>query len=216
MTPVAKALGLSTSDVRAQLRSGKSLNELAAGAGLAHDDLIAAIRAGLPSSATNRRSTTSATGPAGTAATGRGGAASTGPGGAPSTGLPGAASTVAAATAATGTGPSLAAGATGASTTAGDSTAIAERIAAAKGRPRPDGFGGSGDGSGSSSAGDGSRVIGDQGKLSALSTQFNVKDGSLNSASSAKELVDLLQQNGADLSQLKNVLKSGDLLNTTA
>jgi hypothetical protein len=159
MRPVAKALGLSTSDVRAQLRTGKSLNDLADAAGLPRGDLIAAIRAG-------------------TAATGV-------------------------------TGASAAAGVS-------DATAVAERTAAAKGRPRPDGFGRSGEGAGSSSSGDGNRVIGDQGKLGALSRHFNVEDGSLNSAASAKELVDRLQQNGADLSQLKNVLKSGDLLNTTA
>jgi hypothetical protein len=141
ITPVPKALGLSSADVRAQLRSGKSLHDVANPPGV-----------------------------------------------------------------------------TGASTTAGatDPAAIAERAAATAGRPRRDGFDGSGGDAGSSSRGTDSRVVGDRAKLSELSSAFNVDNGSLNSASSAKELVGLLQQNGADLGQLKNVLKSGDLLDTTA
>jgi len=119
--------------------------------------------------------------------------------------------------------PNLPAGVTGASTTASvtDPAAIAERTAATKGRPRRDGFDGSGgdpgsSSTGSSSTGTRSRVVGDQGKLSELSNAFNVDNGSLSAASSAKEVVGLLQRNGADLGQLKNVLKSGDLLDTTA
>jgi hypothetical protein len=69
---------------------------------------------------------------------------------------------------------------------------------------------------GSRPTGNGRSIIGDQAKLSQLSSHFNVDEGILHSASSAKELVDLLRQNGADLSQLKNVLKSGDLLSTSA
>src|SRR5947207_1985637 len=203
MTPVAKALGLSTADVNAQLRSGKSLNDLADAAGLAHDDLVAAIRAGLPSDSMSRRSTTSATGLAAAAA---------------STTATAATNAAARIPASTTSGAIDAAG-------AGDPTAAAERIAATKGRPRPGGPRGPGDlgrpgGSdgvnSSSSTGHGTSVIGDPAKLGELSSHFDVDEGRLSSASSAKELVDLLQQNGADLSQLKNVLKSGDLLNTTA
>jgi hypothetical protein len=212
MTPVAKALGLSTHDVKAQLRSGKSLNDLADAAGLAHDDLIAAIRAGLPSDAMSRRSPTSATGlaaaAASTTATAATNAAARIPTSATTGAIDAATDTTTDTTTATGaggtTGTTAATGATGVRATAGatDPTAIAGRVAATKSRP--------------SSTGNGRGVIGDPAKLSQLSGLFNVDDGRLNSASSAKELVDLLQQNGADLSQLKNVLKSGDLLNTTA
>jgi hypothetical protein len=53
MDPVAKALGVSTDELHAELDEGdKSLNDLATSAGLSHDDLVAAIKAGMPSDAT--------------------------------------------------------------------------------------------------------------------------------------------------------------------
>jgi hypothetical protein len=192
MTSVAKALGMSTGDVKAQLRSGKSLDDLAKSAGLSHDNLIAAIKAALPSDAIGSRSSTATASAAAASATS-------------STAATTAASWL---RAASGSGPT-------------DPTAIAEQIAATKGLhpARASGRNGSGGPAGvagaSSSAG-GSSVVGNEVKLSQLSTLFNVDGDSLNSASSPKEVVDLLQRNGADLSRLKNVLNSGDLLNTTA
>ncbi|GAA0451462.1 hypothetical protein Aca07nite_55990 [Actinoplanes capillaceus] len=48
MKAVAEKLGLSTDDLKKQLDNGKSLNDVAEARGVSHDDLIAAIRAGLP------------------------------------------------------------------------------------------------------------------------------------------------------------------------
>jgi hypothetical protein len=180
MAPVAKALGMSAGDVRAQLRDGQSLNDLADSAGLSHDDLIAAIKAGLPRDAMASR-TSSATASAAAAS---------------------ATSATAATTAAAWMPATIGSGAIGGGST--DPTAIAEQIAAARGLPPAPPNGPS------------SSVVGNEAKLSQLSDLFNVDNASLNSASSPKEVVDLLQQNGADLSQLKNVLNSGDLFNTTA
>jgi lambda repressor-like predicted transcriptional regulator len=44
----AKALGMSDQDVSAALQSGTSLDDLAQQKGVSHDDLISAIKAGLP------------------------------------------------------------------------------------------------------------------------------------------------------------------------
>ena len=66
------------------------------------------------------------------------------------------------------------------------------------------------------SGGPSSSVVGDQEKLGQLSSLYDIDSESLNSASSAKELVDTLQQNGVDLGKLRSVLNSGDLLDTTA
>ena len=66
------------------------------------------------------------------------------------------------------------------------------------------------------SDGPGSSVVGDTEKLGQLSSLYDIDSESLNSASSAKELVDTLQQNGVDLGRLRSVLNSGDLLDTTA
>jgi lambda repressor-like predicted transcriptional regulator len=44
----AKALGMSTDDVKSALQSGKSLDDLAKDKGVSHDDLVAAIKAGMP------------------------------------------------------------------------------------------------------------------------------------------------------------------------
>jgi hypothetical protein len=216
MSSVAKALGLSTNDVKAQLRNGKSLNDLADSAGVAHDDLIAAIKAGLPRDGSGARSSTATASAAAASAT----------------------SSTAATTAAARMPAVNGSGAT-------DPTAIAERIAASKGRPPtpprapsgPDGPSGvagasssaasssaasslgassSGASSSGASASAASSVVGNEAKLSQLSDLFDVDGESLNSASSPKEVLDVLQRNGADLSRLKNVLNSGDLLNTTA
>ena len=51
MAAVAKALGMSSDDLRSALKSGKSVNDLAEANGLSHDDLIAAIKAGMPAEA---------------------------------------------------------------------------------------------------------------------------------------------------------------------
>ncbi|GAA3453121.1 hypothetical protein [Dactylosporangium matsuzakiense] len=51
LEPVARALGLSTSDLKGQLQSGQSLTGLADAKGLSHEDLIAAIKAGKPGDA---------------------------------------------------------------------------------------------------------------------------------------------------------------------
>ncbi|GAA2896159.1 hypothetical protein Acy02nite_61680 [Actinoplanes cyaneus] len=50
MAKVAETLGLSTDELKERLSTGKSLNDLATVGGTAHDDLIAAIKAGMPSS----------------------------------------------------------------------------------------------------------------------------------------------------------------------
>jgi lambda repressor-like predicted transcriptional regulator len=44
----AKALGMSKSDVRSALASGKSLDDLAQAKGVSHDDLVKALKAGMP------------------------------------------------------------------------------------------------------------------------------------------------------------------------
>jgi hypothetical protein len=44
----AKALGMSTDDVKSALRSGKSLDDLAKDKRVSHDDLVKAIKAGMP------------------------------------------------------------------------------------------------------------------------------------------------------------------------
>jgi|SRR6185437_12880792 hypothetical protein len=182
MAPVAKALGMSAADVRSHLRGGQSLNDLAESNGLSHDDLAAAIKAGLPRDATGTRATSSATASAAAAS---------------------ATSATAATTAASWIPATI--GSAAIDSGAPDPTAIA----ATKGRPPappngPDGVAGA------------SSVVGNESKLGQLSDLYNVDSTRLNSASSAKEVVDLLQQNGADLSKLKNVLNSGDLFNTTA
>ena len=181
MAPVAKALGMSADDVRSQLRGGQSLNDLAESNGLSHDDLIAAIKAGLPRDATGTRAASATASAAAASAT----------------------SATAATTAASWIPATIGSGAIGSG--ASDPATVADT----KGLPPapPSGLG---------PAGASSSVVGNEAKLSQLSDLYNVDSTSLSSASSAKEVVDLLQQNGGDLSQLKNVLNSGDLFNTTA
>ncbi|HEX2809907.1 MAG TPA: hypothetical protein VHN80_27405 [Kineosporiaceae bacterium] len=45
---VASTLGMSADDIKTQLTSGKSLNDIATAQGVRHDDLITALKAGLP------------------------------------------------------------------------------------------------------------------------------------------------------------------------
>ena len=49
--PAAKALGISTDDLRTQLKAGKSLSDVAAAQGVSNDDLVAAIAAELKANA---------------------------------------------------------------------------------------------------------------------------------------------------------------------
>jgi len=49
MEPVAKALGMTTDELRTAQRSGQSLNDIATAKGVSHADLIAAIKSGLGS-----------------------------------------------------------------------------------------------------------------------------------------------------------------------
>ncbi|MCU7726238.1 hypothetical protein ODJ79_21125 [Actinoplanes sp. KI2] len=46
MTKIADALGMSSDDLKKELRSGKSLGDVATEKGVSHDDLIAAIKQG--------------------------------------------------------------------------------------------------------------------------------------------------------------------------
>ncbi|WP_436520818.1 hypothetical protein [Actinoplanes sp. HUAS TT8] len=50
MAKLAEAMGLSPDALKDQLSNGKSLNDVASGQGTSHDDLIAAIKSGMPSS----------------------------------------------------------------------------------------------------------------------------------------------------------------------
>ena len=51
MEGTAKLLGLSTDDLQTQLKSGKTLNDLASEKGVSHDDLIASIEQGMKAAA---------------------------------------------------------------------------------------------------------------------------------------------------------------------
>jgi hypothetical protein len=51
LASVAKALSLSTDDLKSKLKDGKTLSDVAEARGVSHDDLIAAIKAGRPSDA---------------------------------------------------------------------------------------------------------------------------------------------------------------------
>jgi hypothetical protein len=48
LTSVAKALSMSTDELKGQLRDGRSLSDVANAQGVSHSDLIAAIKAGKP------------------------------------------------------------------------------------------------------------------------------------------------------------------------
>jgi hypothetical protein len=51
LASVAKALSLSTDDLKSQLKDGKTLSDVAEAQGVSHDDLVAAIKAGKPGNA---------------------------------------------------------------------------------------------------------------------------------------------------------------------
>jgi hypothetical protein len=53
MLGVAKTLGMSTDDLKSALQSGKSLHDLADEKNVSHDDLIAAIKTGMPTDRVN-------------------------------------------------------------------------------------------------------------------------------------------------------------------
>lgn len=82
-----------------------------------------------------------------------------------------------------------------------ESDAVAERIAAQKGRPGPPPGGPRG----------GAAGLADDSKLHQLSTLLETDSDSLR-GSSATDLVKRLQDKGIDLSQLRSVLNSGDLV----
>ena len=62
MAKVADKLGMSTDDLKKELRGGKSLNDVATEKGVSHDDLIAAIKQGMSSSDADAEKIASATG----------------------------------------------------------------------------------------------------------------------------------------------------------
>jgi hypothetical protein len=82
---VAKALGMSTEDLKSAMQSGKSLNDLANEKGVAHNDLIAAIKTGMPTDRVNQTDNTDGTQMAQniTSRNGMPGPPPDGPGGAP-------------------------------------------------------------------------------------------------------------------------------------
>jgi len=53
MLAVAKTLGISTEDLKSALQSGKSLKDVASEKNVSHNDLIAAIKTGLPTDRVN-------------------------------------------------------------------------------------------------------------------------------------------------------------------
>jgi hypothetical protein len=144
MAAVATKLGLSTDDLKAQLKSGKSLDDVATAQGVSHDDLISAIKAGMPADK------------------------------------------------ASGT----------------DADAMAEKIATTKGMPKPPPGGGPrGHNTG----------IQDSAKLSGVSKLLDMNSDDVSSqATSATDLVKMLQSKGVDLTSLKNTLNSGDLVDVNA
>jgi hypothetical protein len=94
------------------------------------------------------------------------------------------------------------------STSGADSTEMAEKIAATKGMPKPPPGGGpKGINSG----------VQDSGKLSQISKLLDTDSDTVSSsATSATDLVKMLQSKGVDLSALKNVLDNGDLVDVSA
>ncbi|MFG1607703.1 hypothetical protein [Actinoplanes sp. NPDC049265] len=146
MAAVAEKLNLSGDDLKSQLRDGKSLDDIATAQGVSHDDLIAAIKAGLPA----------------------------------------------------------------------DKAGAAEEIASAKGMPPPPPGGGHGPGGGQGPRGANTGIT-DETKLNQISDLLDMDSDEVTSqASSATDLVKLLQSKGVDLSALRNVLNNGDLLDVAA
>ena len=62
MAKVADKLGMSTDDLKKELRGGKSLNDVATEQGVSHDDLIAAIKQGGTMSDTDAEKIAASTG----------------------------------------------------------------------------------------------------------------------------------------------------------
>jgi hypothetical protein len=146
MAAVATKLGLSSDDLKSQLKSGKSLDDIATAQGVSHDDLISAIKSGMPADK------------------------------------------------ASGT----------------DADEMAEKIASTKGMPPPPPGGMHGP-KGSNSG------IQDSSKLSGVSKLLDMDSDDVSSqATSATDLVKMLQSKGVDLNQLKSVLNNGDLLDVNA
>ncbi|GAA2477615.1 hypothetical protein [Winogradskya humida] len=156
MAAVADKLGLSSSELKTQLQDGKSLNEVATAQGVSHDDLLSAIRAGMPKD-----------------------------------------------------------------TNGAGSIQSAEKIATTKGLPPPppservsDTEGTTGPGGTPKGQNTGIRDPETLGKLSDLLGMDKEKLSS--SATSATKLVEMLQKNGVDLGQLRNVMSSGGLVDVAA
>jgi len=61
MLGVAKTLGMSTDDLKSALQSGKSLNDVADEKNVSHEDLIAAIKTGMPTDRVNATDNADAT-----------------------------------------------------------------------------------------------------------------------------------------------------------
>ena len=139
MAKVAELFGLSTDEVKSKLSDGTSLDDLAEQRGVTHDDLIAAIKEGLPADQATDE--------------------------------------------------------------------VAEKIAGNEGAPPPPHGGPKGVNAG----------LRDDDKLSRLSTLLDVDSEDLtDQATTASSLVNLLQSNGVDLSRLRSVFASGDLLDVAA
>lgn len=94
-----------------------------------------------------------------------------------------------------------------------DSTEMAEKIASTKGMPKPPpgGHGGPGGPKGMNAG------VQDSSKLAGISKLLDTDSGTVSSsAKSATDLVKMLKDKGVDLSSLKNVLDSGDLVDVNA
>jgi biotin operon repressor len=98
------------------------------------------------------------------------------------------------------------------STSGADSAEMAEKIASTKGLPTPPpgGPGGPGGPKGMNSG------MQDSSKLAGISKLLDTDSSTVSSATSATDLVKMLKDKGVDLSSLKNVLDSGDLVDVSA
>jgi hypothetical protein len=90
-----------------------------------------------------------------------------------------------------------------------DSTATAEKIASGKGTPPPPPPGGGPKGANTG--------VEDTDKLEQLSSLLKMDSGDVKTrATSATDLIKMMQDKGIDLGQLRNVLNSGDLMDVSA
>lgn len=95
------------------------------------------------------------------------------------------------------------------STDSVDSTATAEKIASGKGTPPPPPPGGGPKGANTG--------VEDTDKLEQLSSLLKMDSGDVKTrATSATDLIKMMQDKGIDLGQLRNVLNSGDLMDVSA